>query len=201
MAEIKVQLSEEQKLRAVQIAAGIVCVAIGWSVAVQPAFMKVKHLRSFKLEHEQRDRLSAEIEQIQAEKAKLDQKLLHSGEERTVLDQVSSLANKSGVAVGSLVPGSTEGGQYDRLELSLSTRSIFRSLLKFLYQIESSGLNLFVTKLSIQAGYLATPSGGEAAFPVKLTIGTYLKRTEEEKGDGSIFERSKIEPSPPIFDE
>ena len=177
MAEFKLELNETQKLLAIQIAAGIGCIVIGWLFVIQPALSKAWNLKRLDAEHERRHGLIAEIHQVRSDKRKLDQDLLVQGQERTILNEVSSLANKSGVDVQSLSPARTGGEHYDKVTLSLKIQSSFRSLLKFLNEIEASSSNLSVTELSIRTGFFTYRSSGEKkTFSVELKLGTYLKK-------------------------
>lgn len=171
------KVTDEQKQLAMMAIAGFIFIAIGWSLAIQPAVVKIQSLKKMVEESKERSELISEIQKLKIKQKSFDDLLTSEEDRHLVVGKITTLADESGFNLQSLTPTSEAGGYFTKLTLGVKSFADFYSLLHFLQVLEESKSAVLLTDLAIRP---QSPYGGRVeltgTLQADLTLQTYLKK-------------------------
>ena len=177
MPPVSIKLTESQKRLLVLAPAGLFLVWVGWILAVQPAWGKIKNLKAGISTAGERATLITEIQGLE-KRRKDTEELLATDEMRyELLGKLTSIAKQSGFELQSLTPNVEQAEPYARLIFSLKANANFPSLVLFLSKIQGLKPGVAVYEISIDSGqtwHRGRGLGGQAP-QIDLTLETFLK--------------------------
>ena len=165
------------KQRLVQAGVALVCLILGWSLAIAPVLRKIKTYREAVQDFKTRSELVSEIQGLRKQQEKLEEVLLREKDRHSLLGKVSMLTKESGLQVLSVEPVEDAGESYTRMAMNLDAEGRFSAIVKFLDKIEAMKPAMLTTHLTIgevsRRSLQQIPRGGVEA---RILLEGYMKK-------------------------